>query len=138
MTPPSDSSRTRTVRTEFWYWLSPDTIRPVCPPEMPNTISIPASWSTRATSAFAGVSSVSIGSIVIAFLPCVRLDRACSVGSRKTMSGAGKRRWRMELSLIVRGQHPAGDDMRARLADDIDLVMRAEQLGLHALAKGSH
>src|SRR3954471_4123024 len=44
----------------------------------------------------------------------------------------------MELSLIVRGQHPAGDDMRARLADDIDLVMRAEELGFNALVKGSH
>src|SRR5690349_8500193 len=44
----------------------------------------------------------------------------------------------MELSLIVRGQHPAGTDMRARLADDIDLVMRAEQLGFNALVKGSH
>src|SRR5262245_14452462 len=28
--------------------------------------------------------------------------------------------------------------MRARLADDIDLVMRAEQLGFNALVKGSH
>src|SRR5712691_12318368 len=44
----------------------------------------------------------------------------------------------MKLSLIVRGQHPAGEDMRARLADDIDLVMRAEQLGFDALVKGSH
>src|SRR5271169_3494301 len=69
MTPPSDSSRTSTVRIEFWYLLSPETIRPVWPPEMPKTISIPASSRTRATSTFAGVSSVSIGSIVIAFLP---------------------------------------------------------------------
>ena len=44
----------------------------------------------------------------------------------------------MKLSLIVRGQHPAGYDMQARLADDIDLVMRAEQLGFDALVKGSH
>ena len=44
----------------------------------------------------------------------------------------------MELSLIVRGQHRQGDDMRARLADDIDLVMRAEELGFNALVKGSH
>jgi len=44
----------------------------------------------------------------------------------------------MEFSLIIRGQHPAGEDMRARLADDIDLVMRAEQLGFNALVKGSH
>src|SRR5712691_8871843 len=44
----------------------------------------------------------------------------------------------MELSLIIRGQHPAGEDMRARLADDIDLVMRAEELGFNALVKGSH
>src|SRR5271166_5203023 len=66
MTPPSDSSRTSTVRIEFWYLLSPCTIRPVWPPEMPKTISIPASSSTRATNALASISSVSIGSIVIA------------------------------------------------------------------------
>src|SRR5690349_12340508 len=44
----------------------------------------------------------------------------------------------MELSLIVRGQHRQGDDMRARLADDIDLIMRAEELGFNSLVKGSH
>ncbi|MGC2204160.1 MAG: LLM class flavin-dependent oxidoreductase [Stellaceae bacterium] len=44
----------------------------------------------------------------------------------------------MELSLIVRGQHPAGDDMQARLADDLELVRRAERLGFSAVVKGSH
>jgi alkanesulfonate monooxygenase SsuD/methylene tetrahydromethanopterin reductase-like flavin-dependent oxidoreductase (luciferase family) len=44
----------------------------------------------------------------------------------------------MDLSLIVRGQHPKGDDMRARLKDDLELVRRAEQLGFNALVKGSH
>jgi alkanesulfonate monooxygenase SsuD/methylene tetrahydromethanopterin reductase-like flavin-dependent oxidoreductase (luciferase family) len=44
----------------------------------------------------------------------------------------------MELSLIVRGQHSAGEDMRARLADDLDLVRRAEVLGFNAVVKGSH
>jgi alkanesulfonate monooxygenase SsuD/methylene tetrahydromethanopterin reductase-like flavin-dependent oxidoreductase (luciferase family) len=44
----------------------------------------------------------------------------------------------MELSLIVRGQHPAGEDMRARLQDDLTLVRRAEELGFNALVKGSH
>jgi alkanesulfonate monooxygenase SsuD/methylene tetrahydromethanopterin reductase-like flavin-dependent oxidoreductase (luciferase family) len=44
----------------------------------------------------------------------------------------------MDLSLIVRGQHPEGDDMRARLKDDLELVRRAEQLGFNALVKGSH
>lgn len=44
----------------------------------------------------------------------------------------------MKLSLIVRGQHLAGDDMRARLADDLALVRRAEQLGFDAVVKGSH
>src|SRR5271167_4072954 len=98
---------------------------------MPKTISIPASSRTRATSAFAGVSSVSIGSIVIAFLPRLRAARP-SLHRRRSEDnvwGAGKPRWLMELSLIVRGQHRQGDDMRARLADDIDLVMRAEELG---------
>jgi len=44
----------------------------------------------------------------------------------------------MKLSLIVRGQHPQGDDMRERLADDLDLVARAEELGFDAVVKGSH
>ena len=57
-------------------------MRPVWPPEMPNTISIPASSSTRATSALAGVSSVSIGSIGMAFsslgLQCGKLASAAA------------------------------------------------------------
>lgn len=44
----------------------------------------------------------------------------------------------MELSLIIRGQHPAGDDMGARLADDLALARRAEALGFNAVVKGSH
>jgi alkanesulfonate monooxygenase SsuD/methylene tetrahydromethanopterin reductase-like flavin-dependent oxidoreductase (luciferase family) len=44
----------------------------------------------------------------------------------------------MELSLIVRGQHPAGEDMQARLADDLQLIRRAERLGFNAVVKGSH
>src|SRR5260370_15423386 len=44
----------------------------------------------------------------------------------------------MELSPIVRGQHPAGGNRGARLGDDIGLVMRAEELGFNALVKGSH
>jgi alkanesulfonate monooxygenase SsuD/methylene tetrahydromethanopterin reductase-like flavin-dependent oxidoreductase (luciferase family) len=44
----------------------------------------------------------------------------------------------MKLSLIVRGQHPQGHDMRERLADDLDLVARAEELGFDAIVKGSH
>ena len=44
----------------------------------------------------------------------------------------------MELSLIIRGQHPAGDDMGARLADDLALARHAETLGFNAVVKGSH
>src|SRR5947208_14884086 len=44
----------------------------------------------------------------------------------------------MKLSLIVRGQHPAGDDIRERLRDDLDLVRRAEELGFDGIVKGSH
>jgi alkanesulfonate monooxygenase SsuD/methylene tetrahydromethanopterin reductase-like flavin-dependent oxidoreductase (luciferase family) len=44
----------------------------------------------------------------------------------------------MKLSLIVRGQHLQGDDMRARLDDDLELVRRAEQLGFDAVVKSSH
>src|SRR5487761_950191 len=44
----------------------------------------------------------------------------------------------MQLSLIVRGQHPAGDDIGARHRDDLALVQRAEALGFDGLVKGSH
>jgi alkanesulfonate monooxygenase SsuD/methylene tetrahydromethanopterin reductase-like flavin-dependent oxidoreductase (luciferase family) len=44
----------------------------------------------------------------------------------------------MKLSLIVRGQHPAADDIRERLADDLELVRRAEALGFDGIVKGSH
>jgi alkanesulfonate monooxygenase SsuD/methylene tetrahydromethanopterin reductase-like flavin-dependent oxidoreductase (luciferase family) len=44
----------------------------------------------------------------------------------------------MKLSLIVRGQHPAADDIRDRLADDLELVRRAEELGFDGIVKGSH
>ncbi|HJU16444.1 MAG TPA: LLM class flavin-dependent oxidoreductase [Stellaceae bacterium] len=44
----------------------------------------------------------------------------------------------MKLSLMIRGQHPKGDDMRARLADDLTLARRAEALGFDAVVKGSH
>ena len=44
----------------------------------------------------------------------------------------------MKLSLIVRGQHPATDDIRERLADDLELVRRAEELGFDGIVKGSH
>jgi alkanesulfonate monooxygenase SsuD/methylene tetrahydromethanopterin reductase-like flavin-dependent oxidoreductase (luciferase family) len=105
---------------------------------MPNTISIPASWRTRATSTLAGISSVSIGSIVIA-LPSLFAARPSLHPRRSEDNVPGTERGgEMKLSLIIRGQHPAGEDMRARLADDIDLVMRAEQLGFDALVKGSH
>src|SRR5215467_12010126 len=80
MTPPKDSSRTSTVRIEFWYWLSPETMRPVCPPEIPKTISIPASSRTRATSALAGISSVSICSMAILAPSLTHDDEACLAG----------------------------------------------------------
>src|SRR6185436_19341867 len=43
----------------------------------------------------------------------------------------------MQLSLIVRGQHPPGD-LAAHLRDDLDLVRRADQLGFDGNVKGSH
>src|SRR5882762_8626450 len=43
----------------------------------------------------------------------------------------------MQLSLIVRGQHPPGD-VAAHLQDDLDLVRRADQLGFDGVVKGSH
>jgi len=44
----------------------------------------------------------------------------------------------MKLSLIVRGQHPATDDIRDRLHDDLELVRRAEEVGFDGIVKGSH
>src|SRR5262249_33280256 len=66
MTPANDSSRTVTMRTWFCTWARPEMMRPVWPPEMPKTYSIPASASTRATSTRDGVSSFSIRSTGIA------------------------------------------------------------------------
>jgi hypothetical protein len=42
----------------------------------------------------------------------------------------------MELSLIVRGQHPAGEDMRARLKDDIELVRTCRAARLQCTGQG--
>ena len=43
----------------------------------------------------------------------------------------------MQLSLIVRGQHPPGD-IAAHLRDDLELVRRADELGFDGIVKGSH
>ena len=44
----------------------------------------------------------------------------------------------MKYGLIIRGQYPAGDDMRVRHQEDLDAARRAEQLGYDLVAKGSH
>ena len=44
----------------------------------------------------------------------------------------------MKFGLIIRGQYPQGDDMRVRLADDLEAAKRAEELGYDLVAKGSH
>src|SRR5436305_10498300 len=66
MTPANDSSRTVIMRTWFCTWERPEMMRPVWPPEMPKTYSMPASARTRATNTRAGISSVSMRSIAIA------------------------------------------------------------------------
>jgi alkanesulfonate monooxygenase SsuD/methylene tetrahydromethanopterin reductase-like flavin-dependent oxidoreductase (luciferase family) len=43
----------------------------------------------------------------------------------------------MQLSLIVRGQHPPGD-IAGHLRDDLELVRRADALGFDGIVKGSH
>src|SRR2546430_6805640 len=43
----------------------------------------------------------------------------------------------MQLSLIVRGQHPPGD-IAGHLRDDLELVRRADELGFDGIVKGSH
>jgi hypothetical protein len=45
----------------------------------------------------------------------------------------------MKLSLIVQGRHPAGEDMRARLEDDLELVRRAaEEIGARTDRRVEH
>ena len=44
----------------------------------------------------------------------------------------------MRFGLIIRGQYPQGDDMRVRLAEDLEAAKRAEALGYDCVAKGSH
>ena len=43
----------------------------------------------------------------------------------------------MQLSLIVRGQHPPGD-IAGHFRDDMELVKRAEAVGFDGIVKGSH
>src|SRR5712692_10545325 len=50
------------------------------------------------------------------------------------MSGQGSP---MQLSLIVRGQHPRGD-IAGHLRNDLELVRRADELGFDGIVKGSH
>lgn len=44
----------------------------------------------------------------------------------------------MKFGLIIRGQYPAGDDMRQRHEEDLNVARRAEELGYDLIAKGSH
>jgi alkanesulfonate monooxygenase SsuD/methylene tetrahydromethanopterin reductase-like flavin-dependent oxidoreductase (luciferase family) len=44
----------------------------------------------------------------------------------------------MRFGLIIRGQYPQGDDMRLRLAEDLEAAKRAQELGYDCVAKGSH
>jgi hypothetical protein len=64
----------------------------------------------------------------MAFLPPWGIAAVASLHPRcaeDNLRPAGKGQ-QMQLSLIVRGQHPAGDDIRARLDDNLALVKRAE------------
>src|SRR5271170_1565377 len=44
----------------------------------------------------------------------------------------------MQFGLLIRGQHPAGDDIQVRARDDLEMARRAKQLGFVSLARGSH
>ena len=44
----------------------------------------------------------------------------------------------MKFGVMIRGQYPQGDDMRARLREDLDFARRAEALGYDSILKGSH
>ena len=43
----------------------------------------------------------------------------------------------MQFGLLIRGQHPAGDDIQARARDDLEMARRAEQLGFASVARGA-
>jgi len=44
----------------------------------------------------------------------------------------------MKFGLIMRGQYPAGDDMRIRHREDLDAAIRAQELGFDLIGKASH
>jgi alkanesulfonate monooxygenase SsuD/methylene tetrahydromethanopterin reductase-like flavin-dependent oxidoreductase (luciferase family) len=43
----------------------------------------------------------------------------------------------MQISVIIRGQHPPGDTA-GHMRDDLELVRTAEKVGLDGVVKGSH
>ena len=44
----------------------------------------------------------------------------------------------MKFGIMIRGQYPQGDDMRVRLAEDLETARQAEALGYDSILKGSH
>lgn len=44
----------------------------------------------------------------------------------------------MRFGVLIRGQYPAGDDMGARLREDLQAARRAGELGYEVLGRGSH
>ncbi len=44
----------------------------------------------------------------------------------------------MQFGLLIRGQHPTGDDHPARAREDLEMARRAAQLGFVSIARGSH
>ncbi len=44
----------------------------------------------------------------------------------------------MQFGLLIRGQHPTGDDHPARAREDLEMARRAAQLGFVSITRGSH
>src|ERR1700729_2896367 len=61
-------------------------------------------------------------------------------GSRTTpaIDDAKHQEHAMQFGLLIRGQHPAGDDIQTRARDDLEMARRAEQLGFASVTRGSH
>src|SRR5437868_2382312 len=115
MTPASDSSRTVIMRTWFCTWERPEMMRPVWPPEMPKTYSIPASARTRATNTRAGISSVSMRSIAIASSsrqPDFRSVRRSLPRRRRELNAAA-------IATAVRGRGRPGRRLRCGSASSL-------------------
>src|SRR5215467_10484853 len=100
-------------------------MRPVCPPEIPKTISIPASSRTRATSALAGISSVSICLMAILAPSLTHDDEACLAGGCEDNSPGPHRQLHKTLQPPIEPQFQLQQIFKLILACRVGLTLTA-------------